>query len=42
MHRSEQWYINQYNRNRPVKDWVHSYKELLKILKQQSYADSKI
>tara|TARA_Y100001938_G_scaffold129831_1_gene185172 strand:+ start:754 stop:882 length:129 start_codon:yes stop_codon:yes gene_type:complete len=30
---SEQWYVDQYNRNRLPKDWVKDYKELTDVLK---------
>ena len=28
INRSEQWYVDQYNRNREKKDWVSSFTEL--------------
>lgn len=35
--RDEQWYIDQYNRNRDKKDWVSTYKELTDKLQANIY-----
>ncbi len=33
MERSDKWRIDQYNRNRPYSEWVHSIEELCKKIK---------
>ena len=32
MIRSEQWYVDQYNRNRLTQDWVKDYKEFTNVM----------
>jgi len=32
MMHSEQWYVDQYNRNRLPKDWVKNYKEFTSVM----------
>ena len=37
--RSEEWYVEQYNRNREPIDWVKSYQELVKLMKAINLRD---
>ena len=30
--RSQDWYVDQYNRNRDPIDWVNSYEQLIKLI----------
>ena len=38
--RSEEWYVEQYNRNREQSDWVSSYQELVKLMEAIKLRDN--